>query len=64
MCAIYRIVPVREGRPVPLDLPDLTDAHSLAQAGIVVGNALAAGELSAEEAAGVLSTLDGIRHTR
>jgi len=56
-----RIAPVRKGRPVPLDLPEITDARSLAEAGAVVGNALAAGELSSDEAAGVLTTLDGIK---
>jgi hypothetical protein len=56
-----RIAPVRKGRPVPLDLPELTEARSLAEAGVVVGNALAAGELSSEEAAGVMATLDGVK---
>lgn len=56
-----RIAPVRKGRPVPLDFPEITDAKSLAQAGANVGNALATGELSSDEAAGVLSTLDGIK---
>lgn len=56
-----RIAPIRKGRPVPLDIPEITDARSLAEAGAVVGNALAAGELSSDEAAGVLSTLDGIK---
>jgi hypothetical protein len=56
-----RIAPIRKGRPVPLDLPEIKDARSLAEAGAVVGNALAAGELSSDEAAGVLRTLDGIK---
>jgi len=56
-----RIAPLRKGRPVPLDIPEITDARSLADAGAVVGNALAAGELSSDEAAGVLSTLDAIK---
>ena len=56
-----RIAPVRRGRPVLLDLPDLSNARSLAEAGLAVGEALADGELSPEEAAGVLSTLDGIK---
>ncbi len=56
-----RIAPLRKGRPVPLDLPDLSNAQNLAEAGAVVGRALAVGELSSDEAAGVLSTLDGIK---
>ena len=48
-----RIAPIRKGRPVPLDIPEITDVRSLAAAGAVVGNALAAGELSSDEAAGV-----------
>ncbi len=56
-----RIAPVRRGRSVLLELPDLSNARSLAEAGLAVGEALADGELSPEEAAGVLSTLDGIK---
>lgn len=44
-----------------LDIPEITDARSLANAGAAVGNALAVGDLSSDEAAGVLSTLDGIK---
>jgi hypothetical protein len=56
-----RLAPLRKGRPVQLDLPDIHNASDLAATGSAVGKALADGELSPEEASSVISTLDGIR---
>ena len=56
-----RIAPVRKGRPVPLNLPEIESAADLGNAGAAVGKALTEGELSPEEAVSVMSMLDGMK---
>ena len=56
-----RLIPARKGRPVQLDLPAVTTPGDLLTAQSVVIQALAAGEVSAEEAAAVSSVLEGHR---
>lgn len=56
-----RLVPVRKGGPVPLDLPVIQTTGDLLTAQHVVIQAVAAGEVTAEEAAAVSSVLEGHR---
>jgi Family of unknown function (DUF5681) len=56
-----RLVPPRKGRPVPLDLPAIRAAGDLLAAQSVLIQALAEGEVTAEEAAAVSSVLEGHR---
>lgn len=58
---LARLWPVRRGRPVRLDLPSITTAADLACALGVVVAAVAAGELTPEEAASVSTVLDAQR---
>lgn len=58
---LERLVPVRKGRPVALDLPPL---HTAADARAALGatiDAMAAGELSPEEAATIAGVVDAAR---
>jgi len=53
-----RLVPMRKGRPIEIDLPDVSCAADLAKAGAVVTQQLGEGIISPEEAAAVMGTLD------
>jgi hypothetical protein len=53
-----RLAPVRKGRTLEIDLPDVNCAADLAQAGAVVTQQLGEGVISPEEAAAVMGTLD------
>ena len=53
-----RLVPMRKGRPIEIDLPDVNCAADLAAAGGMVTQYLADGTISPEEAAAVMGTLD------
>ena len=53
-----RLAPVRRGRPIEVELPDLNCAGDLAKAGAVVTQQLGEGIISPEEAAAVMGTLD------
>ena len=52
-----RLAPVRKGRPVQLDLPDIHNASDLAATGSAVGKALADGKLSPEESTRLVRVL-------
>jgi len=49
-----RLVPMRKGRPIEIDLPDVNCASDLAKAGAVVTQQLGEGFISPEEAAAVI----------
>jgi len=53
-----RLAPIRKGRPVEIDLPQVTNASDLAKAGAQVTQHLANGDISPEEAQAVMATLD------
>ena len=53
-----RLAPVRKGRPIEIDLPDVNCASDLAKAGAIVTQQLGEGIISPEEAAAVMGTLD------
>ena len=53
-----RLIPVRKGRPIEVELPDVNCAADLAKAGAVVTQQLGEGIISPEEAAAVMGTLD------
>jgi hypothetical protein len=52
-----RVAPIRRGRPVRLKLPDLADAASVMAAQAALVSAVAAGNLTAEEAEPLSSML-------
>ena len=56
-----RLVPPRKGRPVPIDLPAVRAAGDLLAAQSTLIQALAEGEVTAEEAAAVSSVLESQR---
>jgi hypothetical protein len=56
-----RIWPERRGRPVAFDLPKLREPADLANGLAAVAEAVAAGELSPEEAQAVAAALEGWR---
>ena len=58
---LARLWPVRRGRPVRLDLPSIVSAADLARALGAVVAAVAAGELTPEEAASVGTVLEAQR---
>ncbi len=53
-----RLAPIRKGRPVEIELPQVTSASDLAKAGAQVTQHLADGLISPEEAQAVMGTLD------
>lgn len=53
-----RLAPIRKGRPVEINLPQVTNASDLAKAGAQVTQHLADGVISPEEAQAVMGTLD------
>lgn len=55
-----RIAPVRKGRPVRLDLPEIVTTADLARAQAVVLGAMAAGEITTDEAADVAKLLEAV----
>jgi hypothetical protein len=55
---LSRIWPVRRGRPVSLDLPKIETAADLVAALSVAANAMAAGEITPEEAQAVSAVLE------
>src|SRR4051794_22124549 len=57
MC-LDRLAPVRRGRSVQLDLGPIDDSYELAEAQVRVVKALAAGEISAEEAAAITKVIE------
>lgn len=56
-----RLVPLRRGRPTPFMLPNQDGADAVVQAFQSITSALAAGELTAEEASAIASVLDAQR---
>jgi hypothetical protein len=58
---LVRLIPPRRGRPVPLDLPTVRVAGELLAAQSTLIQALAEGEVTAEEAAAVSSVLEAHR---
>jgi hypothetical protein len=55
---LSRIWPVRKGRPVTLQLPQIDTASDLVKALGVVANAVGAGEITADEGAAVANVLE------
>ena len=58
-----RIIPIRKGRITPLALPAVDTAGGIQAAVTVIVAAVAAGELTAEEAGGVAALLESARRT-
>src|SRR5262249_10718576 len=58
---IDRLVRLRKGRPVTFALPDIKGAPDIANAFSLVGQAMAAGELTPDEASIVGTVLEGHR---
>jgi hypothetical protein len=58
---VDRLIPLRKGRPVQLALPAVRAAGDLLAAQSTLIQALAEGEVTAEEAAAVSSVLEGQR---
>ncbi len=56
-----RVWPIRRGKPITLDLPPVTGAADLPNALAAVTAAMAAGEISPEEASAVAVVLEGTR---
>jgi hypothetical protein len=55
---LSRIWPVRKGRPVTLQLPQIDTANDIVKALGVIAEAVGAGEITAEEGAAVASVLE------
>ena len=55
---LSRVWPVRKGRPVTLAIPPITTAADIVAALGAVANAMAAGEITPDEAASVASVLE------
>jgi hypothetical protein len=55
---IERLIPVRKGRPVQFDLPALETAADVTKALGMIAEAMAAGELTPDEAGAVASVID------
>lgn len=53
-----RIAPARKGAPAPIDLPAITTAVDVEAALVAVTNAMAAGDLSPDEAATVAGVIE------
>src|ERR1700747_512075 len=47
---VERLIPVRKGRPITFDLPDIETASDITRALGVIAKAMAAGELTPDEA--------------
>ena len=58
-----RIVPIRKGRPVVIDLPAATDAQAVAAASAAMLSAVGAGELTPEEGEIYAKLLESRRRT-
>lgn len=60
---LARVWPIRKGRPVTLDIPTVTTAADIVGALGAVTTAMAAGDITPEEAASVASVLEIKRRT-
>ena len=56
-----RLAPVRKGKPVPFDMPVIDTVADIPKAGAAILAAVAAGDLSPEEAHAVMSVVEGFR---
>jgi Family of unknown function (DUF5681) len=60
---VDRIIPMRKGRPVVFDMPDIKAAPDIVNAFGMVARAMANGELTPDEAGVVGTVLEGHRRT-
>jgi len=60
---IERILPLRKGRPVTIDLPEVTTAAGVTAALSVVVLAMAAGRISPDEASSIAGVLENQRRS-
>lgn len=60
---IERLIPVRKGRPVTFDLPALETAADVTRALGTIAEAMAAGELTPEEAGAVANVIEAKRRS-
>ena len=58
---IERLVPVRKGRPITFDLPDIETASDIIRALGVIAKSMAAGELTPDEAGTVGTVIEAHR---
>jgi hypothetical protein len=58
---IERLVPVRNGRPIIFDLPDIETAPDISKALGVIAKSMAAGELTPDEAGTVATVIEAHR---
>jgi hypothetical protein len=58
---IRRLVPVRHGYPVQIDLPPIESANDLVKALSVIAQQMAQGKLTPEEASQAVNVLEGQR---
>jgi hypothetical protein len=58
---IERLIPVRKGRPVVFDLPEIETAADVANALGAIAGAMAAGELTPDEAGAVAGVIEAKR---
>lgn len=56
-----RLAPVRKGKPVPFAMPTIDTVADIPKAGKAILAAVAAGDLSPEEAHAVMSVVEGFR---
>jgi hypothetical protein len=58
---IERLAPVRRGRPITFDLPDIETSSDITKALSVIAKAMAAGELTPDEADTVATVIEAHR---
>ena len=58
---IERLVPLRKGRPIMFDLPDIETASDITKAFCMIAKAMAAGELTPDEAGTVATVIEAHR---
>lgn len=56
-----RVAPARKSRPIYIDLPDVSDAHGVAQAQATVVAAVASGQIAPDEATALSGLLEARR---
>ena len=58
---VERLAPVRKGRPITFDLPPVETASDISKAFCVIAKAMAAGEMTPDEAGTVATVIEAHR---
>ena len=58
---VERLAPLRKGRPITFDLPDIETASDITKAFCMIAKAMAAGEMTPDEAGTVATVIEAHR---